>query len=144
MDDKLKHLQNDIDTLNPRFKISQSILPRLERTREVFSVEPEVYTKSGKRLLKKPDFKIKPADDTFHTPLFSPSRSAPNYSTSSKSLTRSSYGIKPIIHTSNHENLPTRSISKQRISIDRKVVNFEDDDYSPKHRLSERKKFSRY
>lgn len=55
MDEKVKNLQNDLDTLNPRHKINQAILPRIERTRELYSQEPEVFTRSGRRVLKKPN-----------------------------------------------------------------------------------------
>ena len=54
MDGKVKTLQNEIDAVNPRSRIEQTILPRLERTRVVYSVEPEIYTNSGKRILKRP------------------------------------------------------------------------------------------
>ena len=57
MDQKMKTLHNDIDTLNPRHRIEQSILPRLERTRELYSAEPEIYTRGGKRVLKKPNLR---------------------------------------------------------------------------------------
>lgn len=32
----------------------QAILPRIERTREIYSIEPEVFTRSGRRVLKRP------------------------------------------------------------------------------------------
>lgn len=54
MDNKVKTLQNEIDSVNPRNKIEQTILPRLERTRVAYSVEPEIYTNSGKRIMKRP------------------------------------------------------------------------------------------
>lgn len=54
MENKLKTLEHDIQTLNPRHKIELAILPRIERTREKYSVEPEVFTRSGKRVLKRP------------------------------------------------------------------------------------------
>ena len=54
MDNKVKTLQTEIDSVNPRNKIEQTILPRLERTRVAYSVEPEIYTNSGKRLMKRP------------------------------------------------------------------------------------------
>lgn len=57
MEDKVKTLQNDIQTLNPRNRIELAILPRIERTREKYSVEPEVFTRSGKRVLKRPNLK---------------------------------------------------------------------------------------
>ena len=53
MDEKVKVLLNDLDTLNPRNRIEQAILPRLERTRENFSVEPQLYTRQGKRIQSK-------------------------------------------------------------------------------------------
>jgi hypothetical protein len=55
MDEKMKLLQQDIDELNPRHRIEQAIKPRIERTREKYSVEPDVYTRKGKRVLKKPN-----------------------------------------------------------------------------------------
>lgn len=55
MDEKMKCLQQDIDDLNPRHRIEQAIKPRIERTREKYSVEPDVYTRKGKRVLKKPN-----------------------------------------------------------------------------------------
>jgi hypothetical protein len=54
MDSKMKHLLTDIDTLNPRHKIEQAIKPRLARTRELYSVEPDIYSR-GKKVLKKPN-----------------------------------------------------------------------------------------
>ena len=57
MDNKVRSLQSDIQTLNPRHRIEQAILPRIERTREKYSVEPEIFTRSGKRVLKKPNLK---------------------------------------------------------------------------------------
>lgn len=54
MDDKLRHLQHDIDLVNPRYRIEQAIIPRLERTRELYSVEPDTYTQRGKRVQKRP------------------------------------------------------------------------------------------
>jgi len=54
MDEKMKLLQEDIDSLNPRSRIEQAIKPRIERTREKYSVEPDVFTRSGKRVLKRP------------------------------------------------------------------------------------------
>jgi len=57
MDTKLNTLHNDIETLNPRPRIEQAILPRIERTREKYSVEPEIFTRSGKRVLKRPNLK---------------------------------------------------------------------------------------
>lgn len=54
MDEKMKILQEDIDSLNPRSRIEQAIKPRIERTREKYSVEPDVFTRSGKRVLKRP------------------------------------------------------------------------------------------
>ena len=57
MDHKMQTLHNDIDTLNPRNRIEQTILPRLARTRELYSVEPEVFTRTGKRVLKKPNLR---------------------------------------------------------------------------------------
>jgi len=53
MEGKMKHLLTDIDTLNPRHKIEQAIKPRLARTRELYSVEPDCYAR-GKKVLKKP------------------------------------------------------------------------------------------
>lgn len=53
MDDKLKHLQNDLDALNPRYRIEQAILPRLERTRDLYSAEPDTYTYRGRRVFSK-------------------------------------------------------------------------------------------
>ena len=77
MDGKLRTLQHDIDNVNPRHRITQTILPRLERTKERYSTDPDVFTKNGRRVLKKPtleefaskakdifassgDFKLKP------------------------------------------------------------------------------------
>lgn len=57
MENKLKTLEHDIQTLNPRHKIELAILPRIERTREKYSVEPEIFTRSGKRVLKRPNLK---------------------------------------------------------------------------------------
>ncbi|RNA39436.1 hypothetical protein BpHYR1_039328 [Brachionus plicatilis] len=57
MDNKLKTLEHDIQTLNPRNRIELAILPRIERTREKYSVEPEVFTRSGRRVLKRPNLK---------------------------------------------------------------------------------------
>lgn len=54
MEEKVKTLLNDLDTLNPRQKINQAILPRIERTREIYSIEPEIFTRSGRRVLKRP------------------------------------------------------------------------------------------
>jgi hypothetical protein len=54
MDEKMKNLQDDIDLLNPRSRIEQAIKPRIERTREKYSVEPDVFTRTGKRVLKRP------------------------------------------------------------------------------------------
>jgi hypothetical protein len=54
MNNKLRLLEDEIDSLNPRFKIEQSLLPRLERARDSYSVEPDVYTVTGKRVLKRP------------------------------------------------------------------------------------------
>ena len=54
MDEKMRTLQEDIDLLNPRYRIEQAIKPRIERTREKYSVEPEVFTRTGKRVLKRP------------------------------------------------------------------------------------------
>lgn len=55
MDEKVKTLQNDLDTLNPRSQIDKAIMPRLERTRENFSLEPQIYTRSGKKILRRPN-----------------------------------------------------------------------------------------
>lgn len=71
MDSKLRTLQHDIDNVNPRHRIVQTILPRLERTKERYSVDPDVFTKSGRRVLKKPtleDLSLK-AKDVFATPV---------------------------------------------------------------------------
>lgn len=54
MDSKVRTLQHDIDNVNPRSRITQTILPRLERTKERYSVEPDVFTRSGRRVLRKP------------------------------------------------------------------------------------------
>lgn len=54
MDEKMRALQEDIDLLNPRHRIEQAIKPRIERTREKYSVEPEIFTRTGKRVLKRP------------------------------------------------------------------------------------------
>jgi hypothetical protein len=53
MNGKQKVLETEIDTLNPRFKIEQSLLPRLERARDKYSVDQDVYV-HGKRLLRRP------------------------------------------------------------------------------------------
>lgn len=55
MDEKVKTLQNDLDTLNPRSQIDKAIMPRLERTRENLSLEPQIYTRSGKKILRRPN-----------------------------------------------------------------------------------------
>lgn len=55
MDSKQESLTKDLNSLNPRYKIEQAILPRLERTREMYSIEPDIFTRSGKRVLKKPN-----------------------------------------------------------------------------------------
>jgi hypothetical protein len=55
MDNKLESLTKDLNALNPRSRIEQGILPRLERTREMYSIEPDIFTQSGKRVLKRPN-----------------------------------------------------------------------------------------
>ena len=90
MDSKIKALQSDIDSLNPRQRITQAILPRLERTKERYSVEPDVYTRSGRRVLKKPTHHSNHLDDL--------------YSSSKREIIitsgdNSNLKLKPIIHT---------------------------------------------
>jgi hypothetical protein len=53
MNGKQKVLETEIDTLNPRYKIEQSLLPRLERARDKYSIDQDIYV-HGKRLLRKP------------------------------------------------------------------------------------------
>jgi hypothetical protein len=107
MDVKVKSLQNDIDHLNPRQRITQAILPRLERTKERYSVEPDVYTRSGRRVLKKPSHFDQNLMQTF-------SRTKEFIITSDNNK---SYNLKPIIHKSSDFS-PSRST--------RKYVNFTD------------------
>ena len=116
MDEKAKNLQHDFDSLNPRHRIQQAILPRLERTRELYSVEPDIYTKRGKRVLKKPNLR----EDSFISYY-----SSPSYNRSTSTLP----SLKPIIQ--NYHDDSMRSISRLKISNDnsqegRKSVNFDD------------------
>jgi len=53
MNSKMRALQDDFASLNPRFKIEQVIIPRLERSKVKYS-DPVIYTSSGRRLLRKP------------------------------------------------------------------------------------------
>jgi hypothetical protein len=54
MANKQKSLQEEMDSLNPRFKIEQVLLPRLQRNKNLYNHEPTIYTPSGKRVLKRP------------------------------------------------------------------------------------------
>jgi hypothetical protein len=54
MDMKQRTLEKDIESVNPRHRITQAILPRVERIRERYSTEQDVFGKNGRRLLKKP------------------------------------------------------------------------------------------
>lgn len=60
MDNKQRKLEDEIDQVNPKNAIENKLLPRLERTREHYSVEPDVFTIKGKRVLKKPNLKNRP------------------------------------------------------------------------------------
>ena len=116
MDEKAKSLQNDFDTLNPRHRIQQAILPRLERTRELYSVEPDIYTKKGKRVLKKPNLR----EDSFISYYSSPSYN--------RSISTTLPRLKPIIHSYQDDSL--KSISRLKISSEndpKKAVNFDDE-----------------
>lgn len=122
MDEKAKSLQNDFDSLNPRPRIQQTILPRLERTRELYSVEPDIYTKRGKRVLKKPNLR----EDSFISYYSSPNPSLFNRSTST--LPR----LKPIIHSYHDDSIRALNISRLKISDNdgldtKKSVYFNDD-----------------
>jgi hypothetical protein len=110
MDEKAKSLQHEIDTLNPRPRIQQAILPRLERTRELYSVEPDVYTKKGKKVLKKPNLR----EDSFISYYPSP--------TTSIQFTRSFSALpplKPIIHSNHHHHHDDslRSLNLNRLKL---------------------------
>jgi hypothetical protein len=157
MDEKVKSLQNDLDTLNPRSKIEQVLLPRLERTRENFSVEPQIFTRRGKRILRRPNlsssdhkhdtnssydklsksyFLTQPSLSSYNT---SPSRLSSrsinsklndtdlNFGLGSSPTSKSSINLKPIIHYQPEESL--KSLSKLKITHEaiRKSVNFNDD-----------------
>jgi hypothetical protein len=54
MDIKQRSLEHDIEAVNPRHRITQAILPRVERIRERYGTEPDAFAKNGRRLLKKP------------------------------------------------------------------------------------------
>ena len=156
MDEKVKSLQNDLDTLNPRSKIEQILLPRLERTRENFSVEPQIFTRRGKRILRRPNlssndhntssssydklsksyFLTQPSLTSYNSS--SPSKSSRSVNSKLNDLDSNSFGygsspskssinLKPIIHYQPEESL--RSLSKLKISHEaiRKSVNFNDD-----------------
>jgi hypothetical protein len=152
MDEKVKSLQNDLDTLNPRSKIEQVLLPRLERTRDNFSVEPQIFTRRGKRILRRPNLSSSDNDTNSYDKLSksyfltqpslssynsSPSKSSRSINSklndldldlgSSSPTSKSSINLKPIIHYQPEESL--RSLSKLKISHDaiRKSVNFNDD-----------------
>jgi hypothetical protein len=115
MDGKLKHLQTDLETLNPRHRIEQAILPRLERTRELYSVEPDIFTPKGKKILKKPNLNQKFSvndNQPGSVKFYYPSGSSDNYK------------IKPILHGYQDESV--NSMSKLKISnnSNAKSVNF--------------------
>lgn len=133
MDEKEKSLQNDFESLNPRHRIQQAILPRLERTRELYSQEPDLYTRKGKRVLKKPNL-----DDSFinHIPSDYYGISKYNYPTQSLNRTfkrrelinEQTKSLKPIIHTTSEEI--NSNLSKLKLSSGqefKKSVNFNDD-----------------
>lgn len=155
MDEKVKSLQNDLDTLNPRSKIEQTILPRLERTRENFSVEPQIFTRRGKKILRKPNLNIdinthlhnKSSLNKFSKSHFLTQPSLSSYSNKNSLSVNSRLNdltdrpiLKPIIQSHQDDSSSLRSLSKLKISHEqiRKSVNFNDDiDYrsSDKHRL---------
>ncbi len=137
MDEKVKTLQNDLDTLNPRSKIEQAILPRLERTRENFSVEPQIFTRRGKKILRKPNLNN---DNRSSNSYLINAKSHPQFLSANQSLYSNNSSrsvnsklndldrpfLKPIIH---HDSDSLRSLSKLKLSHDaiRKSVNFNDD-----------------
>ena len=139
MDDKLRHLQHDIDLVNPRYRIEQAIIPRLERTRELYSVEPDTYTQRGKRVQKRPpplnkNMVTKSAAnasyDTYQNyqnnsrdrPTSILSRGANGGSASSSASAK----LKPIIHNSNQDD-QSKPRSPKGGSEQKKVVIFNDE-----------------
>ena len=121
MDEKAKSLQNDFDMLNPRHRIQQAILPRLERTRELYSVEPDIFTRKGKRVLKKPNLR----EDSFISYYSSPPSFTTNRSTSSIPK------LKSILHNFHDESMRALNLNRLRITNDgthaRKSVLFNDE-----------------
>ena len=133
MDNKLRNLQHDLDLVNPRYRIEQAIIPRLERTRELYSVEPDTYTQRGKRVQKRPPPLNKPSNKQANA-----SETYQNYHTISRdrpsilsqSLTRSAANsnskLKPIIHNSNQDE-SSKPRSPKGGSEQKKAVYFNDD-----------------
>ena len=121
MDEKAKNLQNDFDSLNPRHRIQQAILPRLERTRELYSVEPDIFTRKGKRVLKKPNLR----EDSFISYYSSP----PSFTTNRSMSTIPK--LKSILHSFHDESMKALNINRLRITNDgvdsRKSVLFNDE-----------------
>lgn len=125
MDNKLKTLQQDLDYLNPRHKIEQAIIPRLERTRQIYSVEPDIYTHGGKRVNRRPNLN-KSAYDTHGVKYFgSPAQPVTTYRK-----------LKPIIQSNNQNEVNEAAMSKLKLSNNEdnsRKVNFNDDvDYKEK------------
>jgi hypothetical protein len=141
MDGKVKTLQHEIDSVNPRSRIEQSILPRLERTRGIYSVEPEIYTSSGKRILKRParlvksgsrndssvDYHLDDDDDAKCLKFYYPNAISEEDLRRQKAkleLEKDNRKLKPIINNSVDESLSKLKLSN---NSNEKKVCFEDD-----------------
>jgi hypothetical protein len=91
MDVKQRTLEHDIEAVNPRHRITQAILPRVERIRERYATDQDVFGKNGRRLLKKPTLEefARTAKDIFASTGNSLRTSAPSVDTLSPLRTTS-------------------------------------------------------